>query len=178
MNIRKMAWRNVWRNSRRTLVTVSAMTFALWIMILYSGLMEGYLRDMEGSVLDLEVGDVQIFAPDYRDNPSLYTRIENIEELLAKLDAAGFTSSARLLAFGMAASGDSSTGVSFRGLQLERDAKVCLVAEEVESGRWIEAGDDTGVVLGRRLARTLGVSPGEEIIVLSQAADGSMAYDK
>ena len=57
-----MAWRNVFRNSRRSFVTVAAMSLALLVMILYSGLIEGYLEGMERNVLDLEVGDLQIFA--------------------------------------------------------------------------------------------------------------------
>ena len=90
LEIFKMAWRNVWRNQRRTLVTIAAMSFALFVMILYAGLIEGYLRNMERSVLDLEVGDVQVFAEGYRDNPSIYTRIDDPEALLAPLDAEGF----------------------------------------------------------------------------------------
>ena len=172
-----MAWRNLWRNRRRTLVTIAAMSLALLVMILYAGLMEGYFRDMERNVLDLEVGDVQVFADGYRDNPSIYTRIENPDALLAPLDAEGFPASARLLAYGMAAAGESSAGVSFRGVDVERDARVSLVHEQVERGHWLDPDDPKGVVLGRRLARTLGVSPGSELVVLTQGADGAMAYD-
>jgi len=172
-----MAWRNVWRNRRRTLVTIGAMSFALFVMILYAGLMEGYLRSMERNVLDLEVGDVQVFADGYRDNPSIYTRIEHPEALLAPLDAAGFPASARLLAHGMAAAGESSAGVSFRGVDVERDARVSLVHQQVDRGSWLDPEHPEGVVLGRRLARTLGVEPGSELVVLTQGADGAMAYD-
>ena len=172
-----MAWRNVWRNRRRTIVTVAAMSFALLTMMLYSGLMEGMLRDMERDVLDLEVGDVQIFAGDYRENPSIYTLIEDPEALLDPLDEAGFPASPRLLAFGLAASGDASAGVSFRGIDVQRDARVSLVYRELADGQWLDPADPTGVVLGRRLARTLAVEPGSELLVLSQGADGSLAYD-
>ncbi len=172
-----MAWRNVGRNRRRTVVTVAAMSLALLVMILYAGLMEGYLRGMERSILDLEVGDMQIFAGDYRENPSIYTRIEDPDALLGPLDEAGFAASARLLAFGLAAAGDSSAGVSFRGVDVERDARVSLIHQQLADGRWLDPADRAGVVLGRRLARTLGVGPGAELLVLSQGADGSMAYD-
>ncbi len=172
-----MAWRNVWRTRRRTIVTVAAMSLALLVMILYAGLMEGYLRGMERSILDLEVGDMQIFAGDYRENPSIYTRIEDPDALLGSLDEAGFRASARLLAFGLAAAGDSSAGVSFRGVDVERDARVSLIHQQLADGRWLDPADRAGVVLGRRLARTLGVGPGAELLVLSQGADGSMAYD-
>ncbi|MFP6630445.1 MAG: hypothetical protein VCC67_15555, partial [Myxococcota bacterium] len=102
MNLFPMAWRNVWRNRRRTIVTVSAMSFALFVMILYSAMLEGYLEGMERSILDLEVGDVQVFAGDFRENPSLYTVIEEPEKLIEPLSAEGFTASARVLAFGLA----------------------------------------------------------------------------
>ena len=172
-----MAWRNVWRNRRRTVVTVSAMAFALFVMILWSGMIEGYLQAMERSILDLEVGDLQVFAADFRENPSLYTVIEEPEKLIAPLSADGFTASARVLAFGLAAAGEASAGVSFRGVDVERDATVSSIHEEVAEGRWLDPGDPKGVVLGRRLARILGVGVGDEIVVLTQGSDSAMAYD-
>ena len=172
-----MAWRNVWRNRRRTIVTVSAMSFALFVMILYSAMLEGYLEGMERSILDLEVGDVQVFAGDFRENPSLYTVIEEPEKLIEPLSADGFTASARVLAFGLAAAGESSAGVSFRGVDVEQDATVSNIHEEVAEGRWLDPDDLKGVVLGRRLARILGVGVGDEIVVLTQGSDGAMAYD-
>ena len=76
-----MAWRNVWRNTRRSSVTIAAMTLALCVELLYSGLVTGYLQGMEDDVLDLEVGDMQIFAGDYVDKPSMYTTIKNPDAL-------------------------------------------------------------------------------------------------
>ncbi len=172
-----MAWRNVWRNRRRTLVTVGAMTFGLTAMILAAGLMEGFLRDLENDVLDLEVGDVQIVAGDYRDNPSIYTQIEDPEALLAQLDEAGLPATARLLAFGLVAGGESAAGASFFGVNIERDARVSLIHEQLVEGEWLRPDDDKGVVLGRRLARTLDVGTGSELVILTQGADGSMAND-
>jgi len=118
-----MAWRNVWRNRRRSLVTVAAMSLALLVMILYTGLIEGYLEGMERNVLDLEVGDVQVFAGDYRRNPSIYTKIDDSERLLERLEEAGFPASGRLLAFGLAAADEASAGASFRGLDVARDLR-------------------------------------------------------
>jgi ABC-type lipoprotein release transport system permease subunit len=173
-----MAWRNVWRNRRRTVVTVAAMSLALFVMILYAGLVEGYLQGMERNILDLEVGDMQVFAGDYRDNPSIYTRIDQPKALIEPLSEAGFPATPRLLAFGMAAAGESSAGVSFRGVEVERDARVSLIHQQISQGSWLDPADPAGVVLGRRLAKTLGVHPGSELIVLTQGADGSMAYDR
>jgi ABC-type lipoprotein release transport system permease subunit len=172
-----MAWRNVFRNSRRSLVTVLAMSLALLAMILYSGLIEGYLEGMERNVLDLEVGDLQIFALEYRTDPSIYSKIEDPQSLLARLDAAGLAASARLLAFGLVAADESSSGASFRGVDVARDARISDVANQLDRGEWLDPSQPKGVVIGRRLARTLDVDIGGELLALTQGADGSMAYE-
>jgi ABC-type lipoprotein release transport system permease subunit len=177
LSILGMAWRNVWRNRRRSGVTIAAMSLALLVMILYAALMEGYLRGMERSVVDLEMGDVQIFAGDYRTKPSIDTRIDDPSLLLAPLQEAGFRATTRLLAFGLAAAEESSAGASFRGVDVERDALVSEIHLNVERGTWLDPADPKGVVIGRRLALTLGVDPGEEIVVLSQGADGALAAE-
>lgn len=177
MNVFRMAWRNVWRHSRRTIATVSAMSFALFAMIAYSGLMDGWIEGMKRKVLDFEMGDVQVHHADYRKNPSLYSKIEDSEGLLAKLDEAGYPASARLLGSGLAAAGDQSAGVSLRGIDVERDKRVSKVYQSVAEGEWVDPADPNGVVIGRRLARILNVELGGELVVLSQAADGSMAND-
>jgi ABC-type lipoprotein release transport system permease subunit len=177
LNTFALAWRNVWRNSRRSTVTIAAMSLGLFAMIIYSGLIEGYLTGMERNVLDLEVGDVQVYALEYRDGPSLYRRVDEPGPLLDRLDAAGYPAAARMLGAGLAAAGDNSAGVSFRGVDVERDARVSRVFEHVRQGEWLSSADPGGAVVGARLARILDVVPGDEIVVVSQAADGSMAND-
>ncbi|MDG2333227.1 MAG: ABC transporter permease [Myxococcota bacterium] len=177
MEVFKMAWRNLWRSRRRSLTTIVAMTFALLVMLLLSGLIEGMLRTLEQDIVELEVGDIQIFADDYRKKPSIHTRILDPESVLVPLDAAGFSASARLLAFGLAASDESSAGASFRGVDVERDARVSRVHREVGEGSWLDENDPKGVVIGKGLARSLSVGLSDEILVLSQAADDTMAYE-
>ncbi|MBW2524694.1 MAG: ABC transporter permease [Deltaproteobacteria bacterium] len=175
MNTFKMAWRNAWRNRRRTVVNVAATTIALFVTINYAGLVEGYLAAMEDNVLDLEMADAQIHAEGYRNDPSLYKKIDEPDKLLAALDAAGFRSTARLMGGGLAAGGDTSAGVMLRGIDVERDATVSEVNQHVSDGQWLDGSDDRGVVIGMNLAKTLNVEPGSEVVVLTQGFDGSMA---
>ncbi len=177
MKILRMAWRNLWRNGRRTLVTVGAMTLALWAMVVYTSLMEGMLGSMESTLLDVELGEIQIHAAGYRERPSIWDRIEDPDALLEALEETGLRSSARLLGGALVASGDASTGALLKGLQPERDALVSDVYLRLDRGEWLDSSDPEGVVLGYRLARTLAVEPGDELIALSQATDGSMAND-
>jgi ABC-type lipoprotein release transport system permease subunit len=172
-----MAWRNLWRNRRRSLVTIAAMTLAFASMVVYNGLLEGYMSNMERNIIEIEVGHIQVHAEGYRKRPSLYDKIEMPGEILAQLDEAGLVASARLLGPGLAAAEESSAGVILRGLNPARDAHVSRIGEHVASGEWLAHDDPKGVVLGQRLAHTLGVEAGTELVVLSQAADGSMAND-
>lgn len=172
-----LAWRNVWRNSRRTLAAVAATSLGLFAMIVYSGLVDGYLDRMERQVLDVEMGDIQIHHAEYRNSPSLYDRIEEPQVLLSELDEAGLPAAPRLLGSGLGAAGESSAGVSLFGIDVERDATVSKIDERVAEGQWLDAAAPGEVVIGRRLARILGLEVGGELIVLSQGADGSMAND-
>ena len=177
MSIFKMAWRNIWRNRRRTLVTVAAMSLALCAMILYSGFAAGMLDGLEGKIVNMEVGDLQVFAKGYLDKPQIYTRMEDSAAVLDKLDRAGFPAAARLLGTGLAAAKDQSAGVQLRGIDVARDKKVSAVYQLVGQGKWLDPAAPNGAVLGTRLAKTLNVKLGDEIVVLSQAADGSMANE-
>jgi ABC-type lipoprotein release transport system permease subunit len=177
VSVAQLAWRNIWRNRRRTVVTIAAMTIAMIATINYSGLMNGYVHGMERNILDFAFGDIQIHAPGYRDKPSLYKRIGNPAELLEKLDTAKLPGSARLLAAGLGALKDTSSGVMLIGLDVGRDAKVSKIPSQVDRGEWLSDADSHGVVLGRRLARTLDAEPGDELVILGQATDGSLAND-
>lgn len=175
MDIGRMAWRNIWRNPRRSGVTILAMAFALWVMVLYSGLVEGMLQGMRDDVLDLEVGELQIHAAGYRDDPSIYSQVADSAAIVAKLEEAGFRASARLTAGGLGASGETSAGIGLTGLDPVRDAGVSELNTRLASGHWLTPDDAEGAVIGRRLAKSLGIGVGDELLVLSQGADGSVA---
>jgi ABC-type lipoprotein release transport system permease subunit len=172
----KLAWRNVWRNTRRSVVTMAATGLALYVMIAYTGVITGYIKGLEANLLDLEVGDIQVFADSYREKPSLYTTIEDPSKLAADLEAAGYQVSSRLLGSGLGASDENSSGVQLIGIDVAADADVTKISKQTKAGTWLEP-DDEGVVIGWRLAETLSLDVGGELVVLSQGADGSMAND-
>lgn len=177
VNVFKMAWRNVWRNHRRSLITIAAMTLALAVELLYSGIVVGMMHGMEDDVTENEMGDVQIFQEGYLTRPSVYDTIPHHEDILARLDEAGYRSSARLFSGGLAASGDTSAGVGFIGIDPVRDAKTLSLSQAVGEGQWLSNDDPKGILIGRGLARTLGAGIGSEIVILSQSTDGGMAND-
>lgn len=177
MEIRKMAWRNVWRNPRRSSVTIAAMTFSLLMMILFTSFYEGFLNKMEANIIEVEIGDIQIHERNYRNKPSIYNSIKDSETIANTLESLNYQTSERLLGSGLVASDETSAGASIYGINIAADADVSLVYERVLHGQWLDPTEPRGVVIGRLLARTLDVDVGDEIILLSQAYDGSMAND-
>jgi ABC-type lipoprotein release transport system permease subunit len=177
MNVFKLALRNVGRNGRRTVVTTGAMALAASAMVVFTSLGNGFTGSMERNALGMDLGEVQGYASGYRDDPDLYTLIEDSEQRVAALEDAGFQVAPRLYGFGLAAAGTSSAGVELRGIDLARERRVTELHAHLRHGQWLDAADPTGVVLGRKVARTLGVGVGDELVVLGQAADGSMANE-
>lgn len=173
MNVFKIGWRNVWRSRRRSLVTIAALSFALWAELIYAGLLPGYIQGMEEDVVDLEVGDIQIMDHEYHSTPSIYSTVPN--KVVSQVEDMGFIASPKLLGGGLGASGEASAGVSLKGIDVIRDSKASNLHKRVEVGDWLDSEDPKGVVLGKRLAKNLDCSPGNELLVLSQASDGSMA---
>ena len=177
MRILTMASRNVIRNWRRTLVTTLAMGFAGFIMILFASLTEGLLYTSERNAVAMNLGDMQIHAEGYRDDPDLYKRIDNASDLVKRLQQAGFHAAHRVYGFGLAAAGSASAGVQLRGIDLTNEATVTQIHKHVMQGNWLADTDPKGVVIGKKLGRTLNVKPGDEVVIIGQAADGSMAND-
>jgi ABC-type lipoprotein release transport system permease subunit len=172
-----MAWRNVGRNRRRSAVTVAAITLAFYSMVIFTGMLRGMLDEMEETVVEVEIGDVQIHTVEYLNRPSIYELVEGTDALIPALQEAGFRVSPRLLGSGLVAARESSAGAQLRGLDVALDATVSDISQRVADGQWLDSGDPLGVVLGRRLAGGLDLRVGDELVALSQATDGSMAND-
>ncbi len=177
MNIFTWALRNTWRTRHRSGVIILAMGFAGFIMIFYAALMEGLLRNTERNAIAMEAGQIQIHAPGYRDDPDLYKTIADGGQVLHRLAAEGYRAAPRLYAFGLAAAGSNSAGVRLRGLEVELEKQVTELDRHLLAGAWLDPNDPDGVVLGRKLARILGLGVGGEVVIVGQAADGSMANE-
>ena len=173
MNIVRMAWRNVWRNHRRSLVTIAAMTLALTVELLYAGLVTGMFVDMEDDVTEMDVGDIQVMSPDYLDRPSLYTTVADHEAIIERLSADGYAATPRLQGGGLAASGDLSSGVAFVGVDPVREMEFADF-EIVVAGRNLLPGDTEVGVIGDELAKGIGASVGDWVTVMTTSLDGML----
>ncbi|MBI5815978.1 MAG: FtsX-like permease family protein [Nitrospinae bacterium] len=177
MNMATLAFRNLGRNRLRAAATVGAMALAGGIMILYSTLVDGIVETIERNVVEMETGEMQIHSPKYREDPDIYYTVKDPAALIEKLDAMGYNAAPRLYGFGLAAAGQASSGVWMKGVDFEREASVTQLQRHISEGSWLSPGDLKGVVIGKKLAKSLNAGPGSEIVIVSQAMDGSTANE-
>lgn len=177
MNVFTFASRNVYRSWRRSLVTTLAMAFACAIMILFAALMQGMMYGSERNVVAMNTGDIQIHRQGYRDDPDIYLQIPATAKLLTALRNADFYASERIYTYGLMASNNASSGVQLRGIDIDFEKTVTQIHQHLLEGQWLSANDKHGVVIGKKLARSLSVGIGGELVFIGQTADGFTAND-
>lgn len=173
----KIAWRNLFRNRRRTAITVCALALNTAVLILSFALMEGMAQQMVRSATRLVTGDAQIHAKGYREERSFYDTIENPEPLLTKAKAAGIAAAPRAYGFGLVSIGSKSAGANFTGVNPVAEKKAFELADEIFEGVFLQNIANKEVVLGKKLAKSLHATIGAEIVAVVQAADGSLGNE-
>lgn len=170
----KLAWRNLWRSRRRSMITISAMTFALTLMVAAQGLIDGMSHQMLRYATRLGMGQIQVHAEGYFAERSLYDRIEDPKTVMEAFRAAGADAAPRTYGSALVAYGENSTGALLWGIVPEREARISDFENHMQDGAFLREGGRGEAVLGFRMADQLGAGPGDEIVVVAQAADGSM----
>ncbi len=175
----QLALRNIWRNRRRTLLTLSAMVVSSALLILALGIFSGMLRDMLASATEQYFGHLVISADGYQDDRDMFAHFaadRQLEGLLAaEPQVRGY--SQRLRTFGLLSFQRNSSPVELLGVLPEQEVRVTNLQEHLLSGRYLQPADRSGAVLGSGLARRLGIEPGDSLVFVTQAADGSIGND-
>jgi ABC-type lipoprotein release transport system permease subunit len=167
----------MWRNSRRTGITVAAVSLNVALLIIIYALMEGFWEHTISNAVNLVVGEAQIHAPKYLVNRSMYAVVEKPDRVLTELREAGIPAVARSYGYGLAAVDKKSSGALFWGVDPVQEKQVFDLAGHVDRGSWLPEAAGGGLVLGKKLARILDVAVGSELVVVIQAADGSLGNE-
>ncbi len=171
-----ISWRNLWRNRKRTLITVSSVFFALIFVVLTRSLQIGSYEHMINGMTGMYTGHVQVSAAGFNDNRSLDRTLIHSEELLEKLYS---SNEARFIiprfeSFALAAGTDRSRPVMVIGTVPETEDRMTGFKDNIVEGRFITSSDN-GIVIGQRLASQLRVSAGDSLVFLGQGYMGVSA---
>jgi ABC-type lipoprotein release transport system permease subunit len=170
----RMAWRNLWRNRRRTALAVSAIGLSVALVLIYDGVLRAYGDWMMETITGPMLGHVQVHAPGWRQDRGLDRTLRDVSSLVATLrrEPAVAGASARIYAPALAARGEEGFTVVVLGIDTaaESGPMRLLAATGVALG-------PHRVLIGRPLADLMGVRPGEAVAVVGAGVDGSIAND-
>ncbi len=177
MSLLVFAWRNLWRNSRRTMITLAAVGLNTAVLIASFALMDGLMNNALSNATNLVVGEAQLHNPAYLARRSFYESLDTPDEILARLDRQGLSASARSYGYGLVAHQTKSAGALFWGIDPARERTAFDLSGHLATGRFLTSAAARELVLGRKLARSLNVHEGDELVVVVQAADGSLGNE-
>lgn len=175
----QLAVRNLARNRRRTLLTMSALVLSVALLMLALGVFSGMFADMLASVTRQYHGHVVISKAGYQQQRQLHDDIKDdrqmLEHLLRKDNVRG--ASPRLRGFGLLSRNSDTEPVELLGVIPKLEGQVTLLGHALVAGAMPAENASNWVVLGRGLAEKLSARPGDELVFVTQAADGSIGND-
>jgi len=179
----RMAWRNVWRNPRRTWLTVAAIAFACLVLVFMLSFQLGSYASMIDSSVKIEAGHLQVQAEGYQDDREMRQVVRDpaaVERALSGIpEIEAFTR--RASAFAVVSSEDRTYGALVIGVDPVHEPEVSSLESLVREGSFLDAaggpteGGGDGALVGELLARNLQVGLGDELTVIGQGRDGSVA---
>jgi ABC-type lipoprotein release transport system permease subunit len=174
-----LAWRNLWRQARRTLLSLFSIAFAATLLVFMLSFQLGVYGQMKENVLRLFDGYAEFQAPGYADDPDLHKTIADPAKLSREAETIPGVAAAapRVNTFAILSNGQKSIGAAVIGVDPARERKVSSLASAIVAGRYLLPSDGGSAVLGDALARNLGVSVGEKVTLLGSGYDGSVAAD-
>ncbi len=170
----RIAWRNLWRNKRRTWLTSGGIAFATLIVAFAMCTQYGAYQAMIASATGLLEGHIQVSHPDYPEDGKLDQTLAQGTELIRQLDAIpGFEVAPRAATFALISADERSFGGLIVGVDFEREVRAFNFFKSIQEGRLPENEEE--IVVGRIMARNLGVILGDELVALGSAKEGGVA---
>ena len=174
----QIAWRNIWRNPRRTAVILIAVIIGVWSMVFLGALMRGILEGMIHNGISTLAGHIQIHQTDFPDDPSIDNSIEDpsfLEDVLTQQLPPGSHWTARVRLNAVANNARHSNGVTLVGIDPFNEAKVSFIGTAVTQGRYLEGADRNAILVGRALADQFETGLGRKLILMTQDKSGQIA---
>jgi ABC-type lipoprotein release transport system permease subunit len=170
MLVATLAWRNLWRHTRRTLMILFAFALGVWSMVVIAAITRGSMeQQLDKSILSL-TGHIQLHAPGYRDDPVIEHRFAppdaGLRAALGERDITAWATRVRVPA--VVASERESAGVVLVGIEPERERGLSFIPDAITDGRDLGSPDDPGLLLGRKLAEQLETGLGRRVVLMSQ----------
>lgn len=173
-----LAWRNVWRNKKRSLIIILAITFGLWGGLLAGAIMMGWGESMITTAIDRDLAHLQMHSPGFRQEKELsdcipegFAILKQVQEMKSVKSACG-----HVVIEGMASSATSNFGVQIIGIQPAQEKQVTSVHEKMVAGGYFAEDKRNPLVIGQKLAERLGLKLHSKLVLGFQGLNGELIY--
>jgi putative ABC transport system permease protein len=174
----RLAWRNLWRHRRRTVIVAVAIGGTMALMMWYDGLISGFNEAIYGNAIRVLGGNIQIHAAGYGAEvdqlPLLPLANDQALVQAAQAQPQVLSAARRINTGGMATTREGAFGVTIVGVEPEQELPVSLVAQKVSAGRYLAADDQDMVYIGQGLATAMGVGVGNRFTLAGRAMHQEM----
>ena len=174
-----LAWRNLWRNKRRTLITVASVFFGVLLSTLMSSMQEGSYSSMIDNIVKFYSGYIQIQNEEYWDNKTINYAMEPTQELFSTAASVPEVThiTTRLESFALSSSETITRGSMVIGIDPEKENDITELKKWITDGSYISSGDD-GVLVGSDLAKYLNMQVGDTLVMIGAGYHGVSAAGK
>lgn len=172
-----LAWRNLWRNRRRTVITLLVVGVGVWSILCFNALLRAWAESTLAGSLKNMTGEAQIHAPGYLDDPDMGKSFAPPGDGLADILDGGSVSrwAPRVRTPAIVRSEYETLPVTLAGIVPEREAGVSFIADAITSGRQLDGPEDAGILLGQHLAERLKTNLGKRMVIMANDANGKLA---
>lgn len=174
-----MAWKNIWRNKNRTLVTMASIFFAVMLSVLARSLQEGTFNNLVKNVVSFYTGYLQVHQKGYWNEQildhSFKASVDAERKILSNTNINEVT--ARIESFALASSSDITKGCLVVGINPEKEHKITLLKNKLTKGRYLK-NDDQAVLLAEGLAKRLKLTIKDTVVLIGQGYHGAIAAAK
>ncbi|MDR2497231.1 MAG: ABC transporter permease [Tannerellaceae bacterium] len=172
----KLVWRNIWRNRRRAIITISSVFFAVLFCALMISFQTGVWEKMIDNTLRSQTGHIQVHAKGYWEDKTIDNFMFVDDASMARLEAVDNITnvSPRVETFAMASHGLSSKGIAVIGISPGREEQKSNLPIKLVGGEYLSETDD-GLLIGQGLGKYLGVGIGDTLALIGQGYHGSSA---
>lgn len=174
----RLAWRNIWRHKRRTVIIVLAMSLTLAMMMFYDGLMNGFTDAIYGNAVKVLGGNIQVHAEGYRSqaNSTPLLPLTDAQAVVSAAEANPMVDAAtlRINTGGLVTSREGAFAVGITGVEPEKELKVNIIGQYVKDGRNLTSDDTDSILIGKGLADAMSVKVGDRITMVGRSQHKEM----
>lgn len=173
-----LAWRNIWRNKKRSLIIIAAIAVGLLCGLFASAVMFGMGDSLINTTIDRDLGHIQIHTKSFEDDRLLTDTIPLAKSILAEVKSQQNVTgvSARLMIEGMISSATSSGGVRITGITPADEKNITTIHQRIVTGSYFESDDANQILIGQKLAENLGIRERSRLVLSFQGLDGTIIY--